>query len=224
MPAFFGSAVEGRVTIEGADARHLARSLRARPGEVIDVVDPAGWLLRVRLDAVGDSAVSGVVEAASPHQPEPRLRLVVGLAMLPAAALEEALARCTELGAAGFVLVEAARSVGRGAKPARWAAICREASMLAGRLVVPSVSGPVSLEAALAGAGRAVMLDRRAEGRLASLDLGEGAMVLIGPEGGWTEDELARVPERASLGPRNLRAENAAAAAVVVSLVAAGDL
>jgi 16S rRNA (uracil1498-N3)-methyltransferase len=224
MPFFFATAVEGRVAIEGADARHLVRSLRARPGERIDVVDPAGFLMRVRLDVVGAEVVEGVVESSEPHQPEPRLRLTVGLAMLPAAGLESALARCTELGAARFVLVDAARSVARGAKPARWAAICREASMLAGRLVVPTVTGPVSLDTAVASAPRVVVLDRRADGRLAALDLGPEALVLIGPEGGWTEQELASVPERASLGLRNLRADNAAAAAVVVALVGSGDV
>ncbi len=97
--------------------------------------------------------------------------------------------------------------------------------MVAGRLVVPEVVGPVGLTEALGLGSRAVVLDRGASVRLADLRLGSsGAMLLIGPEGGWTPEEIALVGERASLGPRNLRAENAAAAAVAVALAAAGDL
>src|SRR5581483_5116271 len=110
------------------------------------------------------------------------------------------------LGAARFVLVQARRSVGRGAKPERWAAICREASMLAGRLRVPAVEGPLPLSDALARLHRPVLLDARAERRLASIGFRDECALLIGPEGGWTEDERALVAERATLGPRNLRA------------------
>lgn len=210
--------------IEGGDARHLAGPLRARPGEVIDVVDPAGFRLRVRLDAVAKERVEGEVVESAPHQPEPELRVTVALAMLPAAALEEALARCTELGAAGFVLVQAERSVARGAKPERWGTICREAAMLAGRLQVPEVRGPLPLAGALAGLPGAVLLDRGAPTRLAEARLQSPAALVVGPEGGWTERELAAVPRTASLGPRNLRAENAAAAALAVALSLSGDL
>lgn len=188
------------------------------------MVDPAGYRLRVRLDAVSAGRVTGTVLESERHRPEPVLQLTIGLAMLPASALEEALARCTELGAAAFVLVEADRSVARGAKPDRWAAICREAAMLAGRLVVPQVAGPMPLTAALAAQPGAVMLDRGGVQRLAATPLGAEGLVLVGPEGGWTEAELAVAPRTASLGPRNLRAENAAAAAAAVVLAASGDL
>ncbi len=53
MPYFFARRREDRVEITGQDAAHLARSLRARPGERISVVDPDGWLLTVRLDSLG---------------------------------------------------------------------------------------------------------------------------------------------------------------------------
>ena len=71
MPAFFGRRVGGRVLIEGNDARHLARSLRARPGEVIEVVDPDGLLLTVLLDSVTTERVEGSVSSERLHQPEP---------------------------------------------------------------------------------------------------------------------------------------------------------
>lgn len=218
MPAFYGSRSGSRVEIAGRDAQHLARALRARPGETISVVEP-GRLLSVRLVSVSPSLVVGEVESSVERVVEPRLAVTVGLALLPASALEEALARCTELGAVGFVLFRAARSVGRAsAKPERWAAICREAAMLAGRERVPTVVGPV-----LGVPAEGLMLDARGSERLASARLSGEVRLLIGPEGGWTEGELAG-RRAVSLGPRNLRAENAAAAAVAVALSRSGDL
>lgn len=230
MPYIFVSPIGDRVEIAGGDAEHLARSLRVRTGERIEVVDPgdgrAGRLLTVRIESVAADRVTAVIEAAAPHRPEPETPVRVALALLPASALEAALARCTELGAAGFVLVRAERSVARdasGRKAARWAGICREAAMLAGRLQVPRVLGPVALDAVAAAVpGELLLLDRTAERRLAELPPAARTLA-IGPEGGWTPAEVASVERRAGLGARNLRAENAAAAAVAIALAAAGD-
>ena len=203
--------------IEGADARHLARSLRARAGELISVIDPErAVLMSVRLLSVAAEQVAGEVEEERPHRPEPPVPVTMALAQLPAAGLDEALARCTELGAAGFLVVRAERSVARGSRPDRWAAVCREAALLAGRLRVPEVRGPVPLGEALAGHPAPLMLDREAATRLGPA--GAPSSLFIGPEGGWTAAELALAPATASLGPRNLRAENAAAAALAIAL------
>ncbi len=231
MPYLFVSPVGDRVEIEGRDARHLARSLRVRPGERIAAIDPgdgvSGRLLSVEIEAVGADRVTGVVMEVREHRPEPRTATYLAFAMLPAPALEEALARCTELGAAGFLLVQAERSVARARgdrKAARWAAICREAAMLAGRLRVPEVQGPEPLaRLAERAPGEVVLLDAGADTRLAALPRAERTLA-IGPEGGWTASERALVQTHATLGPRNLRAENAAAAALTLALAAAGDL
>jgi 16S rRNA (uracil1498-N3)-methyltransferase len=206
------------VVISGRDAAHLARSLRARPGETVSVVEP-GRLLTVRLRSVSAAEVVGEVVAEVERVVEPKLAATVGLALLPASALEEALGRCTELGAARFVLFRAERSVGRGGpKPERWAAICREAAMLAGRERVPAVEGPLDGVPA-----EGLMLDAAGGERLSSVAPAGAVTLLVGPEGGWTPVERAG-RRCVSLGPRNLRAENAAAAALAVALAAAGDI
>lgn len=225
MPHFFGERDGDRVRITGPDARHLARSLRARVGETVSVVEPAGRLLDVRLTSVTAAAVEGVVEAEREHRPEPRAMVVVALAMLPAAALEAALGRCTELGAARFQLVRAERSVGRAEKPERWAAICREAAMLAGRLRVPEVAAPLPLADAWRTAAEPYLLDRAAPRRLAEVAEPRDLTLFVGPEGGWTDAERAMADGRiVGMGPRNLRAENAAATALAVALATRGDL
>ncbi len=225
MPFFYATRRDGdRVEILGLDARHLAGPLRARPGELISVVDPAGALLTVRLDAVSTREVAGTVVATRPHHPEPRLTVTLAIALLPAAALEHSLSRATELGAHAFLLVAAERSVARAAKPERWATICREAAMLAGRLVVPSVAGPVSLPEVLAG-GNVAVLDGAGRSRLAAVSFGSAVTLAIGPEGGWSPAERAAAGDRIfSLGPRNLRADTAALAGLAMVLAGSGDL
>ena len=203
--------------IDGDDARHLARSLRARRGQEIDVVDPNGFLLRVRLDSISAERVAGAVVSERPHRPEPDVRVTIAIAHLPAPALELVLSRCTEAGAHAFVVFHADRSIGRGEKLERWNTICREAAMLARRLIVPDVSFASSLDAVIDVAESPLMLDRDAPRRLEPGT--RDATLVIGPEGGWTEREMALAEGMtASLGPRNLRADTAALVALAVVL------
>lgn len=219
MPFFFAQRDGSRAVIHGDDAAHLARSLRARPGEQIQVVDPAGFLLTMRLTSVSTTRVEGDVVAEVEHRPEPSRDVIVGISHLPAPALELVLSRCTEVGAAAFHIVEAERSVARGARHERWQAIVREAAMLAGRLRVPTIAGPSKLEDVLREHPDPVMLVRGAEMALSAMPARGEVTLLIGPEGGWTERELALVPLHAGLGPRNLRADTAA---IVASAIAMG--
>ena len=218
MPSFFAERAGGRVTITDGDARHLARSLRARVGEEVEVIDPAGHMLTVRLDAVSPDRVEGVVVAERPHNPEPAAHITIAIANLPAPALELVLSRCTEAGAYAFHVFQAERSVARGAKLERWETICREAAMLAGRLRIPAVDALLSLDAVLKASDHAVMLARESQQGLATLTAPRDLTLLVGPEGGWTERELAAVPVKATVGPRNLRADTAALVGLSVAL------
>jgi 16S rRNA (uracil1498-N3)-methyltransferase len=218
LPSFFVERDGERAVIVGDDARHLARSLRARVGEEIEVVDPAGLMLTLRLDRVSPERVEGIVVAERAHNPEPLARIVIAVAHLPAPALELVLSRCTEAGAFAFHIVQADRSVASGSKPERWRTICREAAMLAGRLAVPEVRGPASLQAVIDLNENPVMLSHTAPTRLADLLEPQNLTLLIGPEGGWSERELALVRRQATLGPRNLRADTAALVALATVL------
>jgi 16S rRNA (uracil1498-N3)-methyltransferase len=220
LPSFFAEREGGRVAITGGDARHLARSLRARVGEEIEVIDPAGYMLTVRLDAVSPDTVEGVVVSKRSHRPEPAARITIAIANLPAPALELVLSRCTEAGAFAFHVFQADRSVARGAKPDRWRTICREAAMLAGRLRVPEVDALSSLEDVLNVSEHPVMLVRGAPQTLAKMAEPRDLTLLVGPEGGWSDRELALAGIKADLGPRNLHADTAALVALSVALAA----
>ena len=218
MPSFFARREGGRAVIVGGDARHLARSLRARVGEEVEVVDPRGFLLTVRLDKISDDRVEGIVVAEREHNPEPIARITIAIAQLPAPALELVLSRCTEAGAFAFHVMQADRSVARGAKLERWNTICREAAMLAGRLRVPPVAGPSTIDEVVAMVENPVMLVRGAQDDLADVDQPRDLTLMVGPEGGWSDRELALVETKAGLGPRNLRADTAALVGLAVAL------
>ena len=218
MPFFFAEREGGRAIITGVDAAHLTRSLRARPGEEIQVVDPAGWLLTVRLESVSAKRVEGAILAEEVHRPEPARQVVVAISHLPAVSLELVLSRCTEVGAAAFHIIQADRSIARGARYERWETIIREAAMLAGRLRVPIVRGPSKVEEVLDERPNPVLLVRGADNPLAEMTHHRELTILIGPEGGWTDRELALVPHHAGLGPRNLRADTAAIVATAIAV------
>jgi 16S rRNA (uracil1498-N3)-methyltransferase len=187
-------------------------------GEEIEVVDPDGFLLTVRLDHVSPDLVEGAVIGEREHRPEPEAHITIAIANLPAPALELVLSRCTELGAFAFHIVQSDRSVARGAKAARWNTICREAAMLASRLKVPRVGGPSTLEEVLSASEHPVMLVRGASTRLADVHEPRDLTLLVGPEGGWSEREESLVASKAGLGPRNLRADTAALAGLAITL------
>ena len=218
MPFFFADREGDRAIIRGADASHLARSLRARPGEEIQVVDAQGFLLTVRVEAVSSSLIAGRIVAEEEHQPEPTRHVVVAISHLPASSLDHVLSRCTEVGAAAFHIVQADRGVARGARPDRWQTIVREAAMLAGRLRVPVIAGPSSLAEVLREQPNPVLLARGASTALGAMKRDGDVTLLIGPEGGWTEREVAMVPVQANLGPRNLRADTAAIVATAIAV------
>src|SRR6202043_374470 len=105
----------------------------------IEVIDPAGFMLTVRLDVVAPDRVEGVVVGERPHNPEPTARITIAIANLPAPPLELVCSRCTEAGDFAFQVFQADRSVARGAKLDRRRSICLDPSMLAGPLRVPKV-------------------------------------------------------------------------------------
>jgi 16S rRNA (uracil1498-N3)-methyltransferase len=241
MPRFFVAAdaiAAGRCRITGADATHLSRSLRARAGEEVVVVDGAGVEHGVRLEEVGAEACEGAIVWSRPSAAEPRLRVIVVQA-LPQQGMEEALDAMVQAGVADVRPVWTARTVVRldAARAARrlerWRAVAREAAGLAHRGAIPDVAEPADLPTAIARLGRAARLLVAAPGAaqpLAGLDVDPEAevAVVIGPEGGLGDAELDLLAAAGAtpvhLGPRVLRARLAGAVATTLLLAAAGDL
>jgi 16S rRNA (uracil1498-N3)-methyltransferase len=240
VPRFFvpADAVgDGRAVIEGADAAHLARSLRARPGERVVVVDAAGLEHGVLLEEVEPGCARGRVEWSRPATGEPRTRVHV-LQALPAQGMDAAVEALAEVGAAEIWPVLTRRTVAHPAperaarRVERWQTIAREAAALAGRAAPVPVRPPQPLAAALAalpGGTRVLACATGAGTPLSALE-GDGRRpaLVIGPEGGLDPEELAMIRnaggEQVHLGPRVLRARLAGAVALGVLLARLGEL
>ncbi|HXU00062.1 MAG TPA: 16S rRNA (uracil(1498)-N(3))-methyltransferase [Polyangia bacterium] len=231
------------ITVSGDEHHHLARVLRARPGDTITLFDGAGAEARARVVRVGrtetELAVEAGVGAGADAAPDDgraaRTPLVLLTAVPRGGRMDFLVQKCCELGVARIIPVTTARSVARPepGRRARWEKIAREAARQCGRADVPVVAAPAELAAALAAPDlpeRRVVLSPDAAARPLRALLPDRAptAVLVGPEGGLAaaEAEAARaagfVP--ASLGPLILRVETAAIVAVALAAEAFGAL
>jgi 16S rRNA (uracil1498-N3)-methyltransferase len=212
------------------DAAQIRRVLRLGPGAEIEVFDGSGRQFRSRLVKVGPDEVDAEIEETSFPQTESPYPLLLLQALLKGEKLDWVIEKATELGATALLLFPARRSVMQlreersERKRQRWQRIAKEAAEQCGRVKLPEVSLLTSLDAALEEAGRtSLYLADEAEARNPHSETTEiesgPAGAIIGPEGGWTEEERERTLRHGArvlnLGPRILRAETAALAALV---------
>jgi 16S rRNA (uracil1498-N3)-methyltransferase len=196
-----------RPELDDDDRHHLERVLRLRAGDEITVSDGCGGWRRCRFGPA--------LEPAGPVRVEPRPApaITVAVALTKGDRPEWAVQKLTEVGVDRVVLLAAARSVvrwddGRATRNVeRLQRVAREAAMQSRRVWLPEVCGvvPFAQVAALPGATLA-----DPDGDPPSLDR---PTVLIGPEGGFDEEELAVGLPTTALGPGVLRAETAAVVA-----------
>jgi 16S rRNA (uracil1498-N3)-methyltransferase len=222
--------------VGGEEHHHLARVLRARPGDAVTLFDGAGGEAQARVLRVGRAETELAID--SPRRPDVAAAgtaLVLLTAVPRGGRMDFLVQKCSELGVSRIVPVIASRSVARPepGRRARWEKIAREASRQSGRADVPAVAAPVALAAALAAPelpGRRLLLSPEAGGRsLRSLMPDRAATaLLIGPEGGFApaESEAARAAgfQLVSLGSHILRVETAAIVAVALALDAMGAM
>jgi 16S rRNA (uracil1498-N3)-methyltransferase len=239
VPATVRTANE--ITLTGGIAHQIARVLRLRANEEIIVIPTDGhnaveW--RVRLGAVEARLVSGAVVAERPGLPEAECAVTLCAAVLKGERFDWLVQKATELGVAAIqpvVTAQTIRRVGPEDTKAleRWHRIATEAAEQSGRSRVPIICAPVSL-ADIASAAPAPLFVAheavKAETLIRAIPPDVRALsVIVGPEGGLTEHEVARLvdPDGAvavSLGPRILRAETAAITAVTLALAATENL
>lgn len=224
-----------RAALVEAHADHLARVLRARVGQEFDI-SAGGRVRRGRIASVTPQRVEFELAEDVPASAAPQIHLY--LAVFKFDRFEWAVEKATELGAARIVSVIARRTdshlAAAAAKRAeRWRRIAREAAEQSRRASPPEIAEPVKLKAALADAGGTRIVLAESEQRTTLKDAlasaAEPVMLAIGPEGGWTDDELRQFSESgwisSGLGSTVLRAETAAVAAVAIAVseLAAGD-
>jgi 16S rRNA (uracil1498-N3)-methyltransferase len=230
----FDLAAGAPVALDGDQSRYLVAVMRREVGDEVALFNGRDGEWRARISAVAKRATQLVVEERlRPQDVGPDLDLVV--ALVKRTRLETIVEKAAELGARRVRPVVTARTNAETARVARLQAIAMEAAEQTGRLDVPEIAEAVKLEALLKGweAGRRLLFcDEGGDAApvlkaLAEAQAGPWA-ILIGPEGGFSPEERARlraldfaVP--ASLGPRILRADTAAISAMTLWQAALGD-
>jgi 16S rRNA (uracil1498-N3)-methyltransferase len=202
--------------------RQVLRVLRMRDGDRLVLLTGDGLEAHCRLE---DGAC--VVDRRDAAGGEPTHRLTIVQALLKGDALEEVVQQGTEMGVAAFRLIVTERCVVRDLSPRRLErlrSIARESAEQSERAVVPAVEDPVPLKA-VSRAGAVLLAERHDGQRLR--DLAPPVSVIVGPEGGFTEAELAVSQSAgvalAGLGPRILRSRTVAVAVAAAVLSRTGD-
>jgi 16S rRNA (uracil1498-N3)-methyltransferase len=235
MPTFFvGSEaiVPPTIRITGPLLRHLRQSLRLQTGEQLTVTDDRGTRYRAEISEITSGALIGRILDTIPAPPKTARSIVLAQSLLKGEKMDWVIQKATELGVDRIVPILAAHSVVRPRTDriehqlSRWQRIAHEAAQQSERWSVPIIDEPATVSQLLSASKKAsskILLAERSDGAsLTSLPLhGNGDMwLLIGPEGGWDEVELREMRQEGflavTLGPRILRAETAAIAALSV--------
>lgn len=225
-PVFLRTDLAGdRLVLDGAEGRHAATVKRLRAGEAVDLVDGRGTRCACSVVATTrDTVTVDVVSRTVEPPPSPRIVLVQALAKGDRGELAVELA--TEVGVDEVVPWAAARCVvqwqgDRGAKALdRWRSTAREAGKQSRRAWFPLVHDPVGLAGLLALPGQLLVLHESATEPLSAVDVTGDVTLVVGPEGGITDDELDALRDAGGrivrLGPTVLRTSTAGAAAAAV--------
>lgn len=214
----------------GDQAAHLARVLRAQPGQIFDVV-AGGFLHRAEVTSVREDEVTFTLREEQEAASALPVHLLVAIFKFDH--LEWGIEKATELGVAAITPVLARRTEKHLAQAAakrveRWRRIAHEASQQSRRSDVPLVHDPAPLATALQSVTaphRILLAETEQQNTLAAAfqkrTPDQDVALAIGPEGGWTADEMQRFSEagwrHVTLGPRILRAETAAIAALAIA-------
>lgn len=227
---------DGKVRIDGPDARQIRSVLRLGPGDHIAALDGTGCMLVVQIADVSQNEINGDVVRVCPLDTEPNVKLTIAQALPKSDKLELIIQKGTEIGVANFDIITTARTVAKppedriDRKLIRWQSIAKEAAEQSCRAVIPEVRGVMPLKKFLEKVSdfdlaiclwesedktsiREVLCQNRSVMSI---------IIMVGPEGGFEEEEI-RVIEAAgvhtaSLGKRILRCETAAIAAAAIAI------
>ena len=236
-----GEPLEGRstITLHGAAARHAGRVLRLKTGDPLRVFDGSGGEYAATVRNVGRGTVEVTLGDFVAEGPAPPLEIVLWQGVARGDRMDFTVQKATELGVDAILPVITRRSVAQlsaeraGRRLRHWRALAASAAEQSGRTRLPELFEPAPLATCLATPARPglrIVLDPDASRSLASLS-GEriGRLTLLaGPEGGLDDAERDAAVTAGfrpfHIGPRVLRTETAAIAALSIAQALWGDL
>ena len=225
------------VTITGDQARHLMLVLRAKPSDMVSVLDGRGYEYECRIVSVHKKEIKAEVTSRAPYSAESPVSITVAQGISKGERMDIAIQKSTELGATRIVPVITERTqVKQTHKIERWRKIALSAAQQSGRDKIPEIDEPTRLEEFMGsiapGSSGIIFFEENRERNLKEVLSGFKAIkeitILIGPEGGFTKEEVAAATEKgfieASLGPRILRTETAPITALSIIQYELGDM
>jgi 16S rRNA (uracil1498-N3)-methyltransferase len=246
-----------RVGLSQEESHHAAKVLRLAVGDEVRLFDGAGYFYDGKIASLARHETQVRIESRAASTSDPRARLILLVALLKGRKADFLIQKAVELGVGEIVFFQARRSVSQTRAPdkeeeesgqeeegsgrERWEKIVVSACKQCGRATLMPVRELPDLNAALRALPHTpiryvfweALSQDSTEGEPAACSIGASVanheiVAMIGPEGGFTEEEIARVVaagfRACSLGPRILRAETAALAAAAILLHNAGEL
>lgn len=235
---FVENISDEKIILDGESARHIAKSLRMRVGDVICVTDGGGEDYGCQIEEITKDEVVLKVCYKQVCESEPSCKVTIYQGVPKSTKLEDIIQKCVELGVTEIVPTLTKRCVSRpddksaGKKNVRYQKIALEAAQQSGRGIVPKIENMKNLKQALAEDESEVKIVFFEGGGKKLTDIidknTKSVSIFIGPEGGFEEAEVEQIEAaggvRATLGKRILRTQTAPVAGLTAIMLLTGNL
>ncbi|HEY5648170.1 MAG TPA: 16S rRNA (uracil(1498)-N(3))-methyltransferase [Nitrospiria bacterium] len=235
MPVYFISSqsIQGQtVALPGDLVHHFRDVLRCKPGETFRLVDENQTAYAVAINQVTPAGITAEILSTDVEEAVPGFSTIIAQALVKGKKMDWVIQKGTELGMDALIPVITDRSVPRPNTERaphqlrRWGKIAREAAQQCGRRDIPEIRAPLTLPGLLDSRFETMLRlffwekerTRSLKSVLRDRVPGKGAVILVGPEGGFSDEEMESIINDGwipvSLGKRTLRTETAALAAL----------
>ena len=238
---FVADVVEDKIKIGGSDAHHIRRVLRYKLGDKLIVVDGSGKVMEAFIIEISDEMVIAEVKEVLDNNTESPIELILAQCLPKGDKMELVVQKAVELGVSTIYPIVSENCVvkydekKKMARQIKWQKIADEAAKQCGRTILPTVESVTELKIFLENIDSNLEALMCYEGeaeepikKILAESLANRFLVLIGPEGGFTKNEVEICQKAglkiATLGKRILRTETAAIAASAIVMYEKGDL
>lgn len=235
---FIDYVPNGDIILDGESARHIAKSLRMKVGDVLTVTDGTGTDYGCQIDEITKDTVKLKICYQQASESEPTCKVTIYQGVPKSQKMEDIIQKCVELGVFRIVPTLTKRCVSRpdekGAskKNQRYQKIALEAAQQSGRGIIPEIANQMTLKQALAQDDADIKIAFYEGGgeplkSIVSNDA-KSVSIYIGPEGGFEQDEIDLITNAggtvATLGKRILRTQTAPVAALTAIMLLTNNL
>lgn len=235
---FIDYTPENEIILDGEQARHIAKSLRMRVGDMLTITDGQGDDYGCQIDNITKDTVHLKICYKQACDSEPTCKVTIYQGVPKSSKMEDIIQKCVELGVTRIVPTLTKRCVSRpddkqaAKKNARYQKIALEAAQQSGRGIVPEISEMMTLKQALSldESETKIVFYEGGGAPLISIinENSTSVSIYIGPEGGFEADEVEQIVTaggiQATLGPRILRTQTAPVAGLTAIMLLTGNL